>query len=99
MTGAEEEVIIVDGYVDEQLPGGQFRVLIERPALKAALSASTTTSDVSLDKLFKDKTSIATVAHVSGRIRKHRVRILRGDSVTMEMSIYSLTRGRIIKRF
>jgi translation initiation factor IF-1 len=34
-------------------------------------------------------------AYASGKIRKHRVRILAGDRVTLEMSPYDLTKGRI----
>jgi translation initiation factor IF-1 len=39
------------------------------------------------------------LAHVSGRMRMHRIRILPGDKVTMELSPYDLTRGRITYRF
>ena len=34
-------------------------------------------------------------AYASGKIRKHRIRILAGDRVTVEMSPYDLTKGRI----
>lgn len=34
-------------------------------------------------------------AYASGRMRKHRIRILAGDRVTLEMSPYDLTKGRI----
>lgn len=37
-------------------------------------------------------------AHISGKIRKHYIRILTGDSVTVEMTPYDLTKGRIIFR-
>ena len=37
-------------------------------------------------------------AHVSGNIRMYTIRILPGDKVTVEISPYDLTRGRIIKR-
>ena len=35
------------------------------------------------------------LAHTAGRMRKHRIRILAGDKVTVEMSTYDLTKGRI----
>ena len=35
------------------------------------------------------------MAHASGKMRKHRIRILAGDRVTLEMSPYDLTKGRI----
>jgi translation initiation factor IF-1 len=38
------------------------------------------------------------MAHVSGKMRMHFIRILPGDSVTVEMSPYDLTRGRIVLR-
>lgn len=39
------------------------------------------------------------LAHVSGKIRMHFIRILPGDKVTVELSPYDLTRGRITYRF
>lgn len=39
------------------------------------------------------------LAHVSGKIRMHFIRILPGDKVTVEMSPYDLTRGRITYRY
>ena len=38
------------------------------------------------------------LAHVSGKIRMHYIRILPGDKVTVEISPYDLTRGRITFR-
>ena len=38
------------------------------------------------------------LAHVSGKMRMHFIRILPGDKVTMEISPYDLTRGRITRR-
>ncbi|MHC4638596.1 MAG: translation initiation factor IF-1 [Planctomycetota bacterium] len=37
-------------------------------------------------------------AHVSGKMRMHYIRILPGDTVTVEMSPYDLNRGRIVLR-
>lgn len=39
------------------------------------------------------------LAHVSGKIRMNFIRILPGDRVTVELSPYDLTRGRIIYRY
>ena len=39
------------------------------------------------------------LAHVSGKMRMHFIRILPGDKVTIEMSPYDLNRGRITYRF
>ena len=38
------------------------------------------------------------LAHTSWRMRKHRIRVLAGDKVTVEMTPYDLTKGRIIFR-
>ena len=38
------------------------------------------------------------LAHISGKLRMHNIRILPGDKVTLEMSPYDLTRARIIWR-
>jgi translation initiation factor IF-1 len=39
------------------------------------------------------------LAHISGKMRMHFIKILPGDKVTLELSPYDLTRGRIIYRF
>jgi translation initiation factor IF-1 len=39
------------------------------------------------------------LAHISGRIRLHYIKILPGDRVLVELSPYDLTRGRITYRF
>jgi translation initiation factor IF-1 len=39
------------------------------------------------------------LAHISGKMRKHFIRILNGDKVTVELSPYDLTRGRITYRY
>ena len=39
------------------------------------------------------------LAHISGKMRRHFIRILRGDKVTVELSPYDLTRGRLTYRF
>ena len=37
-------------------------------------------------------------AHASGKLRKNRIRVLQGDNVTVEVTPYDLTKGRIIFR-
>jgi translation initiation factor IF-1 len=39
------------------------------------------------------------LAHVSGKMRMHFIKILPGDKVSLELSPYDLTRGRIVYRF
>lgn len=38
------------------------------------------------------------IAYTGGKMRKHRIRIIAGDKVTLEMSPYDLTKGRITFR-
>ena len=38
------------------------------------------------------------LAHTAGKLRKNRIRVLQGDNVTVEMTPYALTKGRIIFR-
>ena len=37
-------------------------------------------------------------AHTAGKLRKNRIRVLQGDNVTVEMTPYALTKGRILSR-
>ena len=69
---AKQDVIEIDGVVEETLPNAMFKVKL-------------TNGHVIL-------------AHVSGKIRMHYIRILPGDRVTVEISPYDLTRGRITFR-
>ena len=39
------------------------------------------------------------LAHTAGKLRKNRIRVLQGDNVTIEVTPYDLTKGRIIFRF
>ena len=69
----KEDVIEIQGTVNETLPNAMFRV--------------------SLDNGHK------ILANISGKMRMHFIRILPGDKVTVELSPYDLTRGRITYRF
>jgi translation initiation factor IF-1 len=69
---AKEEVIEMDGVVDEVLPDTKFRVKLENG------------HDI--------------LGHMSGKMRKHHIRILAGDKVTIELTPYDLTKGRITFR-
>ncbi|MDA2926057.1 translation initiation factor IF-1 [Acidobacteria bacterium AH-259-G07] len=39
------------------------------------------------------------LAYISGKMRRHYIRILPGDKVTVELSPYDLTKGRLVYRF
>ncbi len=66
---AKEEVIEMEGTVEEVLPNTQFRVRLSNGA------------DV--------------LAYAGGKMRMRRIRIIAGDRVSLEMSPYDVTRGRI----
>ena len=46
----------------------------------------------------KLENGVVVLAHISGKLRQNFIRILPGDKVTLEMSTYDLTKGRIIWR-
>jgi len=48
-------------------------------------------------RIILDNGQIA-LGYVSGRMRRHRIKVLPGDRITVEMSLYDLTKGRITKR-
>lgn len=69
---AKEELIEMQGKVDEMLPDTRYRVTLDNG-----------------HKL---------IAYTGGKMRKHKIRILAGDNVTLEMSPYDLSKGRITFR-
>ncbi|MFM2111686.1 MAG: hypothetical protein RLZZ271_346 [Pseudomonadota bacterium] len=69
---AKEDLIEMQGKVDEVLPDMRFRVTLENG-----------------HKL---------IAYTGGKMRKHSIKILAGDRVTLEMSPYDLDKGRITFR-
>jgi len=66
---AKEDMIEMEGLVNEVLPDTRFRVTLDN--------------------------GHNIIAYMAGKMRKHRIRILAGDKVTLEMSPYDLTKGRI----
>ena len=69
---AKEELIEMNGKVDEMLPDTRYRVTLDN--------------------------GHQLIAYTGGKMRKHRIRILAGDNVTLEMSPYDLSKGRITFR-
>lgn len=69
---AKEEMIEMEGVVNEVMPDTRFRVGLEN--------------------------GHSIVAYVSGKMRKHRIRILAGDKVSIELTPYDLSKGRITFR-
>lgn len=68
----KEDVIEVEGTVEDALPNAVFKVKLDN--------------------------GHEVLAHISGKLRQHYIKILPGDRVTMELSPYDLTRGRITWR-
>ena len=56
--------------------------------------------DLLLNAMFRVKleNGHTVTAHTAGKLRKNRIRVLQGDNVTVEMTPYDLTKGRIIFR-
>ena len=69
---AKEDLIEMDGVVNEVMPDTRFRVGLEN--------------------------GHNIVAHMSGKMRKHRIRIIAGDKVSIELTPYDLSKGRITFR-
>ena len=69
---SKEDLIEMQGKVDEVLPDGRFRVTLEN--------------------------NHNLIAYSGGKMRKNRIRVLAGDRVTVELSPYDLTKGRITFR-
>jgi translation initiation factor IF-1 len=69
---AKEELIQMNGKVDEVLPDLRYRVTLEN--------------------------GHQLVAYMGGKMRKHSIKVLAGDRITIEMSPYDLSKGRITFR-
>ncbi len=67
------DMIVMEGVVNESLPNASFRVELDNGHL--------------------------VLAHISGTMRRHRIRVLPGDRVQVELSPYDLTRGRLTFRY
>lgn len=67
-----DDVLEVEGVVEESLPNATFRVHLD--------------------------SGQAIFAHLSGKMRMNYIKILPGDRVIAEMSVYDLTKGRITRR-
>lgn len=69
---AKEELLEMQGVVEDVLPDGRFRVTLEN--------------------------GHQMVAYTAGKMKKHHIRILLGDKVSLELSPYDLSKGRITFR-
>jgi translation initiation factor IF-1 len=73
----------------------------ERMTKEDLIEFSGTVTEVLPNAMFRVKleNEHEILAHTSGRMRKNRIRVLTGDRVTVEMTPYDLSRGRITYRF
>ncbi len=79
---------------------GGFQNLRGYMAKQDVIEMQGTVSEVLPNTMFRVELENGHVvtAHISGRMRKHYIRILRGDAVTVEMTPYDLSKGRITYR-
>lgn len=68
----KEELIEMQGRVEEVLPDSRFRVILDN--------------------------GHRLICYSGGKMRKHRIRVLAGDRVSLELSPYDLTKGRLTFR-
>lgn len=69
-------------------------------AKEEAIEVQATVSEALPNATFRVKleNGHTVLAHISGKMRKHYIRILPGDTVTVHLSPYDLTKGRIVYR-
>jgi translation initiation factor IF-1 len=75
--------------------------MAKRKSERKGVEAMGTVIEAFPNAMFKVKldTGHEVLAHISGKIRVHYIRILPGDRVLVELSPYDLTRGRIVYRY
>ncbi len=75
--------------------------LVEEPSKEAPLELFGTIKQVFPSTTFavELENGQTILAHIAGRLRRHRIKILPGDRVDLEMSPYDLTKGRIVYRY
>ena len=69
---SKEDVIAMEGTINEVLPNAMFRVQLENGPI--------------------------VLGHISGKMRQHKIQILTGDRVRVEMSPYDVSKARIVYR-
>ena len=70
-------------------------------AKQAAIEQDGTIMEALSNAMFRVEleNGVQIIAHISGKMRMHYIRILPGDKVKVEMSPYDLTKGRIVFRY
>ena len=70
---AKDDLIVIDGTVEEALPNAMFKVKLDN--------------------------GHQILCHISGKMRMHYIKILPNDRVKIELTPYSLDKGRITQRY
>ena len=70
---AKEDIIEVEGIVEEVLPGNMFRVKV-------------------------DNMPHVMLCYMGGKLKQHKIRVILGDKVKVELSPYDLSKGRVTYR-
>lgn len=83
--------------IDEYLPVTQKECFMPK---EETIKVEGTVSEVLPNTMFRVELENGhkILAYISGKMRRHFIRILPGDNVTVELSLYDLSRGRIIYR-
>ncbi len=80
-----------------------LKLVLSVMSKEEAIEVTATVVDTLPNALFKvkldDNKDHEVLAHISGKMRKHFIRILPGDRVLVELSPYDLSRGRITYRY
>ena len=92
---SKTDAIEVEGTVLEKLPNAMFRVELENKHVVLAHISGKLPNAFFKVELENGHQILATI---SGKLRMNFIRILPGDKVTIELSPYDLTKGRIIWR-
>ena len=75
--------------------------MASKPSNKEVIEVEGTVSEALPNAMFKVElqNGHSVLAHISGKMRQHYIRILPEDRVVVELSPYDLTRGRIVYRY
>lgn len=92
--------IIVNLFLIDYSLNFQCRLKTERKKKKKLVDVlGLVTNNLSNGKFrVKLENGVQVIAHLSGKIRQNRIKIVVGDKVTVELSPYDLTKGRIVYR-
>lgn len=88
--------IIISNFILSKL----LNTLGDKMAKEEAIEVEGVVTEALPNTMFRVKltNNLVILAHLSGKMRKHYIRIVPGDTVKVELSPYDLTKGRIVYR-